>query len=83
MLADLLTMTGSSFKNERDRVLVNVKDSGAGPQAVAFGQGFEHPIDGLFSGVETSKDARVATAKSVAAFQTPIQWSAMWPVILN
>jgi hypothetical protein len=83
MPADLLTMTSRRVKNERDRLLVEVKDPGAGTQAIAFGQGFQHTIDGFFIGVETGKDARVTTAKSPATFQTTIKWGAMWPVILN
>jgi hypothetical protein len=83
MLTDFFTMTSRRLKNERDRVLVNIKDSGAGTHAVAFGQGFEHAIDGLFIGMKTSKDACVTTTESPATFRTPVERSAMRSVKLN
>lgn len=83
VLTDLLAMASRLFKDQRHGVLIQVKDPGASSNAIAFGQRFEYTIDGRFIGVETSKDAIVATTKSPATFHTAIEWSAMGPVTLN
>jgi hypothetical protein len=83
LLTDLLAMMSSFLKNARNGVLIHVKDARASAHAVAFCKGFEHTINGLFICMKTSEDARVATAESVATFQTAIEWSVMWPVVLH
>jgi len=73
MLTDLLTMTSGGFKNERDGILVDVKDPGAGTKAVALGQSLEYTMNGLLLGVEPREDTGVARRKLSATFQTTIE----------
>lgn len=83
MLTHALAMCGSLFKDERDGVLIDVKDSRASANAVAFGQCFEHSIDRLLIGVKADKDAVVTSAKLTTTFQTAIERRAVWPVRTN
>jgi hypothetical protein len=83
MLAHALAMCGSSFKDERDGVLINVKDSRASANAVAFGQCFEHSIDRLLIGVKARKDAVVTSAELTTTLQTTVEGRKVWPVRTN
>lgn len=77
MLADFFAMASSGFKYERHCLGVNVKDPGAGTNAVAFGQRLQDTIDALFICVKAGKDTCVARAKFSATFQTTIERSAV------
>lgn len=81
--AHLLAMLGGLFKDERHRILTDVKDPCASTHAVALGKGFQHAVNRLFIGVEPSKDAMVTSTKFTAAFPTTVKPSAMRPVITN
>lgn len=83
MLTHTLTMCGSLLKDERDSVLVDVKDSRASANAIAFGQCFEHSIDRLLIGVKADKDAVVTSAELAATFQTAIEGRVVWSVKTN
>jgi hypothetical protein len=83
VFTDLLAMRGSLLKHERYGVFINVKDPGAGTQAIAFSQRFEHSIDGLLICMEASKDAVVASRELSSTLQTTIERGLMWPVIAN
>lgn len=83
MLTHALAMCGSLFKDERDGVLIDVKDSRASANAVTFGQCFEDSIDRLLIGVKAGKDAVVTSAELTATFQTTIKGRVVWPVRTN
>jgi hypothetical protein len=83
MLTDLLTMTSGNFKNERDGVLVDVKNPGAGTNAIALSQCLEHTINGRFIGVEPREDTAVARRKFSATFQTTIKSRLVGTIVAN
>jgi hypothetical protein len=80
LITDPLAMMRRLLKNACDRVLIQIKDSGASPNAIAFGECFKHAIDGLLVSVKASEDAPVPAAEALVTFQTAIEWRAMWPV---
>lgn len=47
-------MFRSTLKDEHNRVLIKVKNSCSGPNTNALRESFEHPVDGLFIGMETA-----------------------------
>lgn len=79
-LTDSLAMLSRLLKNAPHRVLIQVKDACGSADAVALTQGFEHAIDGVFIGVETSKDAIVASTESLTTLQTAIERSVIWSI---
>jgi hypothetical protein len=61
-------MLGGSFKDECNRILIDVKNSCGSANANAFRESFEYTIDCLFICMKTGEDAIVATAELPAAF---------------
>jgi hypothetical protein len=83
MLADLLTMTSGRVENQRNGVLVDIKDPGAGTHAITLGQSLEHTINGLLIGVETREDTVVARRKFSAAFHKTIESSLVRTIVAD
>ena len=83
MVRDLLAVTCRRLKNPRHRVLIEVKDSGAGTDTVAFGQGCEHAVNRPLIRMKTGEDATVASTELTATFPTPVEWCTIRTIVAN
>jgi hypothetical protein len=76
-------MCSSLFKDECHGVLIDVKDSRTGANAIAFSQCLEHSINRLLIGVKAGKDVVVTSAELTTTSQTAIERRAVWSVRTN
>jgi hypothetical protein len=79
----LLAMSRRLFQDQGHGVLIQVKDSPARADAVAFGECLEYAIDRLFIRMKTREDTVRTRTELALTFQTTIEGRAVWPINTN